>query len=156
RLQLRHSASVNSLLTPTTTAAPPAIKIADPLAADMNFHNHDLLRYLLPYPLPADGAYAFFARLTSDVYGSSDPFLVVINNGGLDGAQMLSAAAAINRDAMLAGDYNHDDRVDAADYAIWRNTLNSSTTLAADGSGNGIVDLADYNVWRTNFGLVFP
>jgi hypothetical protein len=144
------------LLTPTTTVAPPPMKLAAPLAVDMGFHNHDLAKYLLPYPLPNDGAYAFFARLTSDVYTPSDPFLVVINNGGLNGTQMLDSAAVINRSALLAGDYNHDDRVDAADYIVWRMTLNSTSQLAADGSGNGVVDPADIGVWRSNFGLYFP
>ena len=155
RMQIRQSASVNVLLTPTTTVAPPAMKLAAPVTADMGFHNHDLARYLLPAPLPPDGAYGFFARLTSDVYAPSDPFLVVINNGGLDGTQMLDAAAAINRDALLAGDYNHDDVVDSADYIVWRDTLNSATQLVADGSGNGLVDSADLEVWRNNFGHLF-
>ncbi len=155
RLQIRRSAAINTVLTPTTYLAPPQIKIADPVAADMGYHNHDLLRYLLPYPLPDDGAYAFFAKLTSNLYAPSDPFLVVINNGGLSGPEMLAAAAAINREALLAGDYNHDDKVDAADYAVWRKTLNSTTLLAADGSGNGVVDSADFAVWRGNFGAAF-
>lgn len=155
-LQIRQSSTVNTLLTPTTTTAPPAIKIAAPLATDMHPDNHDLLKYLMPAPLPPDGAYAFFAQLTSDVYGASNPFLVVINNGGLDGTQMLDAAAAINRDALLAGDYNHDDKVDAADYVVWRNSVGSTTQLAADGSQNGVVDAADYVVWRNNFGLKYP
>ncbi len=69
---------------------------------------------------------------------------------------MLEAAADINRDALLPGDYNHDDKVDMADYVLWRNTMNSTSLLAADGSKNGVVDAADYNVWRSNFGLSFP
>lgn len=52
----------------------------------------------------------------------------------------------------LAGDYNRDGRVDAADYVVWRNTLGSDSHLAADGSRNGMIDQADYNVWRANFG----
>lgn len=155
RLQIRQTQAVSVLLTPTTAVAPPAMKLAAPLAADMGFHNHNLARYLLPAPLPPDGAYAFFARLTSDVYAPSDPFLVVINSVGLEGADMLTAAAAINREALLAGDYNHDDRVDAADYIVWRNTKDSTTQLAADGSGNGVVDIADFSLWRTNFGHTF-
>jgi hypothetical protein len=79
--------------------------------------------------------------------------LVVINNGGLEGSEMLDAAAAINRDALLAGDYNHDDQVDAKDYAVWRKTFGSTTALAADGSGNQQIDQADFDVWRRNFGI---
>lgn len=52
----------------------------------------------------------------------------------------------------LPGDYNGDGIVDAADYTVWRDTLDSTTNLAADGDGNGIVDQNDYDVWQTNFG----
>jgi hypothetical protein len=54
--------------------------------------------------------------------------------------------------ARLAGDYNRDGAVDAADYVVWRKTLGSDTELAADGSRNGVIDPADYDVWRLNFG----
>jgi hypothetical protein len=37
----------------------------------------------------------------------------------------------------LEGDYNHDGAVNAADYVVWRKTLNTPAT---------------YNTWRTNFG----
>ena len=39
--------------------------------------------------------------------------------------------------ASLAGDFNRDEAVDAADYVVWRK---------ADGTQAG------YNSWRTNFG----
>jgi autotransporter-associated beta strand protein len=40
----------------------------------------------------------------------------------------------------LAGDYNHNGIVDAADYAVWRDGLGTTYTLA------------DYDVWKANFG----
>ena len=53
----------------------------------------------------------------------------------------------------LAGDYNQDGVVDAADYILWRDTLGQSGIgLAADGSGNGTVDMADYTMWQANLG----
>jgi hypothetical protein len=52
----------------------------------------------------------------------------------------------------IAGDYDRNGRVDASDYAVWRNTLDSRTSLGADGNGNGIVDQADLAIWRRNFG----
>ena len=53
----------------------------------------------------------------------------------------------------LAGDYDGDGIVDAADYVVWRNNLGQfGSSLPADGNGDGIVDLADYGIWKTNFG----
>jgi cyclophilin family peptidyl-prolyl cis-trans isomerase len=52
----------------------------------------------------------------------------------------------------IAGDYNLDGVVDAADYTLFRDTLGSSTNLAADGNFNGVIDAADYAVWRAAFG----
>lgn len=52
----------------------------------------------------------------------------------------------------LAGDYNSDGLVDAADYTVWRDTLNSTIPLAADGNGDGAVNVADYGVWAISFG----
>ena len=37
----------------------------------------------------------------------------------------------------LAGDFNTDGKVDAADYVVWRKTLGDAT---------------NYNIWRANFG----
>jgi hypothetical protein len=53
----------------------------------------------------------------------------------------------------LAGDYNFNGAVDAADYAVWRKASGSSTTASpADGDLDGDVDQADYNIWRSHFG----
>lgn len=51
----------------------------------------------------------------------------------------------------LAGDFNGDGIVDAADYTVWRNTLGSTDDLAADGNRNGEVDAEDYLVWKAAF-----
>ena len=53
---------------------------------------------------------------------------------------------------LIPGDYDRDGVVDAADYALWRKTMNTSGNLAADGNGNGRIDSGDYSVWRTNYG----
>ncbi len=56
----------------------------------------------------------------------------------------------------IAGDYNRDGQVNAADYALWRKTLGSTVTrfAGADGDGSGVIDQADYSRWRANFGAV--
>jgi hypothetical protein len=53
----------------------------------------------------------------------------------------------------LPADYNEDNQVDAADYVVWRKTLNQSVAhfSGADGDGDGVVDQDDHDVWRTNF-----
>ena len=56
----------------------------------------------------------------------------------------------------LAGDYNGDGVVDAADYTVWRDTNGSEVLLAADGDGDNIVDADDYNIWVTNYGASLP
>jgi hypothetical protein len=58
----------------------------------------------------------------------------------------------------LLGDYNLNGIVDAADYTVWRNTLNANVApySGADGSGNGVVDPADCGVWKAHFGQTLP
>ena len=55
---------------------------------------------------------------------------------------------------ILAGDYNGDGTVNAADFVLWRRTSGSTMELAADGNRNGIVDQDDYDIWRRNFGAI--
>lgn len=52
---------------------------------------------------------------------------------------------------VLAGDYNNDGVVDAADYTVWRDALGGDT-LTNETVSPGIVDQADYEQWRSNFG----
>jgi hypothetical protein len=55
----------------------------------------------------------------------------------------------------VAGDYNGDGIVNAADYTVWRDHLGQSTTLPND-STPGMVTQADYDVWKANFGMSSP
>jgi len=50
----------------------------------------------------------------------------------------------------LAGDYNRDGAVNAADYNVWRSSYGSSVSIAAgaDGNADGLINAADYTVWR--------
>jgi pectate lyase len=54
----------------------------------------------------------------------------------------------------LAGDYNDDGMVDAADYTVWRDALATGGSLLNETESLGTVDAADYQAWRTNFGAV--
>lgn len=52
------------------------------------------------------------------------------------------------------GDYNHNGKVDGADYVVWRKTKGQSVArgAGADANGNQIIDDADNFVWRNQFG----
>jgi alpha-galactosidase len=50
----------------------------------------------------------------------------------------------------LAGDYNDDGTVDAADYVVWRDKLGSSESLPNDSTPGVTSD--DFEVWKSNFG----
>jgi hypothetical protein len=54
----------------------------------------------------------------------------------------------------LPGDYNSNGVVDAADYVVWRDTLNQSVSngSGADGNSDGIVNQLDFDIWRSHFG----
>lgn len=57
-------------------------------------------------------------------------------------------ATYVSRPA-LAADFNDDDRVDAADLAIWRSGFGG--TDGGDANGDGRVDGADFLVWQREF-----
>jgi hypothetical protein len=57
-------------------------------------------------------------------------------------------------EAVLAGDYNDDGVVNAADYTVWRNNLGAADESSLNGNGDGMngVDAGDYTRWKNNFG----
>ena len=53
------------------------------------------------------------------------------------------------------GDYNGNLVVDAADYVVWRETLDEPASpmgSGADGNANGTIDDGDYDFWKARFG----
>src|SRR4051794_35050753 len=91
--------------------------------------------------LPNTGSISNPASFAEDMVGNV--YIVAYGSGSV---------FRINTTQLLAGDYNANGTVDAADYVLWRTTLNSTTNLAADGNHNGVVDSGDLDVWRNNFG----
>ena len=57
----------------------------------------------------------------------------------------------------LAGDFNNDGIVDAADYTVWRNHLNEPTeaNINNNGDGGGITS-SDYTFWKARYGNTSP
>ena len=67
-----------------------------------------------------------------------------------DTAQLYSAGIL---SVILPGDYNHNGVVDAADYTIWRDSLDQTGGgLAADGNDDGVVNQTDLQFWMDRFG----
>ena len=133
----------HATLDASSDVPPTPFLLASSLTGQQNFHNHGLLSYGLDNDsTPAEGAYGFFARLTSSHYEPSNPFLVLFNFG-IDYELVPTAALAINAAAVesLLGDYNFDGIVDAADFVVWRKS-------------NG--PEPEYDAWRENFGMTAP
>ncbi|MEM9914746.1 MAG: PEP-CTERM sorting domain-containing protein [Planctomycetota bacterium] len=93
--------------------------------------------------------------LADTVTGTFDNIALPTLGGGLEfdvlyeASRVALSVVAIN---LLAGDYNGNGVVDAADYTVWADNFGSTAALAADGNGNGVVDAADYTIWADNFG----
>jgi hypothetical protein len=56
----------------------------------------------------------------------------------------------------LAGNYNSDGAVDAADYTVWRNHLGSPARTLPNDIDGGPICAAQYLTWKAHFGQVVP
>jgi len=54
--------------------------------------------------------------------------------------------------AGIAGDYNGDGIVDAADYTVWRNNLGAPAGTLLNDIDGGVIGQAQYGTWKVNFG----
>jgi hypothetical protein len=55
-------------------------------------------------------------------------------------------------DAVLPGDYNADNVVDAADYTVWRNHLSGAAGTLPNDVDGGVIGTAQYARWKANYG----
>jgi hypothetical protein len=88
-------------------------------------------------------------------FGPGMPGDLIFRYGRQGSTQLVRGAVNYVTPAPLPGDYNRNGVVDAADYVVWRDTLDSTPDLDADGDGDGTVDQDDYGIWRMNFGSSF-
>jgi hypothetical protein len=96
-----------------------------------------------------DGPLPLFSRDGSDprgILGGQDPGNISVRWG---------IALAAMHENYLAGDFNSDGVVDAADHVVWRKNLGemSELNLNFHGDGSNGVDVGDYDLWRRNFGM---
>jgi len=129
------------------------------VAGDVNLTGGSLAVVLLaPFTL---GANQYFDMLS--VGGSLTGQFDGLGEGGLVGnfggtALLITYAAGDGNDIALftanslAGDYNDDGVVDAADYTVWRDNLGAlAGTLPNDVDGD-VIGQPQYNTWVANFG----
>ena len=83
-----------------------------------------------------------------------DPYDRILELNESNNTNMVKINVVVPEPTILAGDYNRDGTVDAADYTRWRNTLGNKVGqgTAADGDGGGRIGLPDYDVWKAHFG----
>jgi subtilisin-like proprotein convertase family protein len=102
-----------------------------------NYGTVNLLKHpFSPVPFGTDLYAEFGDELAMPIVGNFDP----------------PVAASAVQSTQLAGDYDHNNRVDQADYAVWKSNFGSQANLDADGNGDGVVNSADYSIWRNNLG----
>jgi endonuclease I len=105
--------------------------------------------------LAAGGTSAFQALLNPTRLGSLfASYTLNLSGENLPGAQNQTLTLQLMASVIpagLAGDYNENGVVDAADYTLWRDNLGGSVMLPND-STPGSVTQADYDVWVNNFG----
>jgi hypothetical protein len=82
--------------------------------------------------------------------GDSFDLAIWADSGFGDISQRISYTFAEPPDG-LPGDYNDDDKVDAADYVVYRKNENTMNPLPNDPHG-GTIGADQYNTWAANFG----
>jgi hypothetical protein len=122
----------------------------------MHQHNYFLLDDGSGYQgtSPADGIYLWALQVRMPGLQTSLPFFMVFGTPGSSVAALDNAAVPwVQEQVDLAGDFNGDGRVDAADYSTWRDTLaQTGSGLAADGNGDQVVDAGDFTLWKQHYG----
>ncbi|WP_425397128.1 hypothetical protein [Aeoliella sp.] len=83
--------------------------------------------------------------LTSEEVGNTTNLAKVSGNYGEEDTDTVPAD----------GDFNNDDVVNLADYALWRNNLGAPDgTLPNDGELAGVIGTEHFDLWQANFGAV--
>jgi hypothetical protein len=83
-----------------------------------------------------------------------------IQLGGPDGAKF--GVARSTGDALvltalsgLAGDYDNNGVVDAADYTVWRDNIGESSSRLFNAGLTGVIGPSQYDTWQANYGSTF-
>jgi hypothetical protein len=84
----------------------------------------------------------------TSVFGGGNNGDLQFTFGLVGGAQFTGSVMYVSGPAGVAGDYNNNGVVDAADYVLWRN----GGPLQNEGETPGSITAEDYTFWRSRFG----
>ncbi len=148
-----------------------AVTTAGELATSVRSHRFRLLRYadgseeLYDHDHDSQEAYNLLHPTNAAVvekFGMSDTQVEAVRSwlGQQLEKELTQRTAPPNAPASdaahgsLAGDFNDDGRVDAADSTVWRDNLGKEVPVgtAGDGDFDGRVEEDDRNVWLNNYG----
>jgi Dockerin type I domain len=159
-LNIHDESSFNPLVSPVGTEWATYINNPNDTIAATNYANLTFAPWIEAYggqggmslPGRLTGGPAVLYLVTDDIYLDLQFTAWTSNAGGGGFSYDRAAAPAL---PPPTGDYNHNGVVDAADYVVWRNTLNQPAVpqgSGADGNANGTIDAGDYDFWRSKFG----
>jgi hypothetical protein len=95
------------------------------------------------------------SNLSGTFAGIANGARLPVSSGG--GSFLINYDYALDRVTLsnylpsLAGDYNNNGVVDAADYLVWRENFGTTNSLPNDPLG-GTIGTDQYDTWRTHFG----
>jgi hypothetical protein len=118
-----------------------------------NSDDGELREYFLQgqSPLHSGEFISLGAAYNTGVDAADLRFEYVLNGDKLISAPVMYGTISVGA---VAGDYNNDGTVNAADYTVWRDHLNQAYQLTNEGPGQtpGNVTIEDYTFWKTHFG----
>ena len=72
--------------------------------------------------------------------------------GVVTGSSLTSFTISAVQQPTIAGDFNNNGTVDAADYVVWRDNAGTTNSLPNDNGIGGIIRQVHYDLWRAHFG----
>jgi hypothetical protein len=104
-----------------------------------------------PVPNVTAGTFSGAANGTIHIPFYIDFPYAIANPGGPDDSTIVFEGEIIaTRVATLAGDYNQNNKVDAADYIVWRKNETANNALPNDNGST--TQAARFSLWQANFG----
>ena len=73
--------------------------------------------------------------------------------GFVTGSSLTSFSISVVNQPTVAGDFNNNGIVDAADYVVWRTNAGTTNALPNDNGIGGIVREVHYDLWHAHFGV---